>query len=97
MHVHMCRKDDILRQRRLTIVEWGGTANKGVCPARANTTLVVLVFHFVSGLSVAPFSHRSSAPNKRLILRKLFREPRPHRPFWGPMVAILDIAVGAAL
>ena len=45
MHVHVCRKDDILRQRRLNHSGvGGGIAFRGVYPARAYTTVVVLVF-----------------------------------------------------
>ena len=41
MHVHMCRKDDIFRQRRLN--HSGGIAFRRVYLARAYTMVVVLV------------------------------------------------------
>ena len=46
MHVQVCRKDDIFRQRRLNHSGVGGRkiAFRRVYPARAYTTLVVLVF-----------------------------------------------------
>ena len=44
MQLHVCRKDDIFRQRRLNdSAVGGGGAFRGVYPARAYTTLVVLV------------------------------------------------------
>ena len=45
MHVRVCRKDDIFRQRRLNHSGVGGRkiAFRRVYPARAYTTLVVLV------------------------------------------------------
>ena len=44
MHVHMCRKDDISRQRRLNHSELGGgIAFRRVYLARAYSTIVVLV------------------------------------------------------
>ena len=44
MHVHMCKKDDIFRQRRLNHSEVGGRIAFGkVYPARAYSTIVVLV------------------------------------------------------
>ena len=44
MHVHMCRKDNIFRQRQLNHSGAGrGIAFRRVYPARAYTTLVVLV------------------------------------------------------
>ena len=44
MHVHMCRKDDIFRQRRFNHSGVGGGITfRRVYPARAYTTLVVLV------------------------------------------------------
>ena len=44
MHVHVCRKYDIFRQRRLNDSEVGGEiAFRGVYPARAYSTVVVLV------------------------------------------------------
>ena len=44
MHVHMCRKDDIFRQRRLNLSGvGGGIASRRVYPVRAYTTFVVLV------------------------------------------------------
>ena len=43
-HVHVCRKDDIFSQRRLNHSGvGGGIAFRRVYPARAYTTLVVLV------------------------------------------------------
>ena len=45
MHVHVCRKDDIFRQRRLNHSGvGGGIAFRRVYPARAYSTVVVLVF-----------------------------------------------------
>ena len=45
MHVHMCRKDDIFRQRQLNHSGVGGGIEfRRVYPARAYLTLVVLVF-----------------------------------------------------
>ena len=45
MHVHMCKKDDIFRQRRLNHSEvGGGIAFRRVYPARAYSTVVVLVY-----------------------------------------------------
>ena len=45
MHVHMCRKDDIFRQRRLNHSGvGGGIAFRKVYPARAYSTVVVLVY-----------------------------------------------------
>ena len=46
MHVQVCRKDDIFRQRQLNHSGVGGRkiAFRRVYPARAYTTLVVLVF-----------------------------------------------------
>ena len=47
MHVRMCKKDDICWQRRLNHSGvGGGIAFRKVYPARAYTTLVVLVFNF---------------------------------------------------
>ena len=44
MHVHMCRKDDISRQRRLNHSELGGgIAFRRVYLARAYSTVVILV------------------------------------------------------
>ena len=44
MHVHVCRKDDIFRQRRLNHSGVGGGITFGrVYPARAYSTVVVLV------------------------------------------------------
>ena len=44
MHVHVCRKDDIFRQRRLNHSGvGGGIAFRRVYPARAYSTVVVLV------------------------------------------------------
>ena len=44
MHVHVCRKYDIFRQRRLNDSEVGGEiAFRRVYPARAYSTVVVLV------------------------------------------------------
>ena len=44
MQLHVCRKDNIFRQRRLNDrAGRGGIAFRGVYPARAYTTLVVLV------------------------------------------------------
>ena len=44
MHVHMFRKDDILRQRRLNHSGVGGGISfRRVYPARAYSTVVVLV------------------------------------------------------
>ena len=46
MHVHVCRKYDIFRQRRLNDSEVGGEiAFRRVYPARAYSTIVVLVFN----------------------------------------------------
>ena len=46
MHVHVCRKGDIYRQRRLNHSKVrGGIAFRRVYPARVYTTLVVLVIH----------------------------------------------------
>ena len=48
MHVHVCRKDDFFRQRRLNLNGVGGGIAFGkVYPARAYTTLVVLVYYFI--------------------------------------------------
>ena len=45
MHMHLCKKDDIFRQRQQNHSEvGGGIAFRRVYPARAYTTLVVLVF-----------------------------------------------------
>ena len=41
MHVHLCRKDDIFRQRRVR----GGNAFRRVYSARAYSTLVILVYY----------------------------------------------------
>ena len=58
-HVHKCRKDDIFRQRRLNHSEVGGRniAFRRVYPARAYTTLVVLVIMGISSITSfgAPF------------------------------------------
>ena len=44
MHVHMCRKDDIFRQRRLNHSGvGGGIAFRRLYPAQAYSTVVVLV------------------------------------------------------
>ena len=46
MHVHVCRKDDIFRQRRLNHSGvGGGIAFRRVYPARAYSTVVVLVWN----------------------------------------------------
>ena len=51
MHVHVCRKYDIFRQRRLNDSEVGGEiAFRGVYPARAYSTVVVLVVYFLSDI-----------------------------------------------
>ena len=48
MHVHVCRKDDIFRQRRLNHSGvGGGIAFRRVYPARAYSTVVVLVYLLV--------------------------------------------------
>ena len=49
MHVHVCRKDDIFRQRRLNHSGvGGGIALRRVYPVRAYSTVVVLVFYRIS-------------------------------------------------
>ena len=59
-------------------------------------------FFFSRFSSVATFSHRRSARIKKLIQQKLTGTQksrgrdlsRPRRPFWGPIVVILDLAGG---
>ena len=49
MHVRMCKKDDICWQRRLNHSGVGGGIGfRRVYPARAYTTVVVLVFNFIN-------------------------------------------------
>ena len=59
MHVHMCRKDDTFRQRRLN--HSGGIAFRRVYLARAYSTIVVLVF----------FSHGRVLEELLLLKRKV--------------------------
>ena len=50
MHVHVCRKDDIFRQRRLNHSGvGGGIAFRRVYPARAYSMVVVLVMTSILG------------------------------------------------
>ena len=57
MHAHVCRKDDIFRQRRLNHSGvGGGIAFRRVYPARAYSTVVVLVTVFCTG-SHGNFDH----------------------------------------
>ena len=73
------------------------------------TTTVDCYFHhsFLPTLShhfsVTTFSHRKVPRIKKVIQQKLMGAPktlgrrplsRPHRPFWGPLEAILDFAGG---
>ena len=62
MHVHVCRKYDIFRQRRLNDSEVGGEiAFRRVYPARAYSTVVVLV---CDKIIIANFSMKTSPTEK---------------------------------
>ena len=51
MHVRMCKEDNICWQRRLNHSGvGGGIALRGVYPARAYTTIVVLFSFFLQGI-----------------------------------------------
>ena len=59
MHVHVCRKDDIFRQRRLNHSGvGGGIAFRRVYPARAYSTVVVLVIYMVQYAIIQHFDQK---------------------------------------
>ena len=71
-HVHTNRKDDIFMQRRLgqiLHVYWSG--GKGPYPARAYTTLVVLVLWAKTPLEIAMICKSVSQSAKNLNLQEL--------------------------
>ena len=69
MHVRMCKKDDICWQRRLNH-SWvgGGIVFRRVYPARAYTTVVVLVFRSAFNFSTSIFNFTISSSYLLILL-----------------------------